>query len=80
LWERPLPFLIARIATGDRLAMQTLFARHRLSVYRWIVRIVRDEDLAEDLLSEVFPRRMAPSRKIRVTRIGFDLAVGNRPL
>jgi RNA polymerase sigma-70 factor (ECF subfamily) len=46
--------LIARIASGDRLAMQTLFARHRLSVYRWIVRIVRDEDLAEDLLSEVF--------------------------
>jgi RNA polymerase sigma-70 factor, ECF subfamily len=46
--------LIARIASGDRLAMQTLFARHRLSLYRWIVRIVRDEDLAEDLLSEVF--------------------------
>jgi RNA polymerase sigma-70 factor, ECF subfamily len=46
--------LIARIASGDRLAMQTLFARHRVSVYRWIVRIVRDEALAEDLLSEVF--------------------------
>jgi RNA polymerase sigma-70 factor, ECF subfamily len=46
--------LIARIASGDRLAMQTLFARHRVSVYRWVVRIVRDEALAEDLLSEVF--------------------------
>ena len=34
--------------------MQTLFARHRVSVYRWVVRIVRDEALAEDLLSEVF--------------------------
>jgi RNA polymerase sigma-70 factor, ECF subfamily len=46
--------LIARIASGDRLAMQTLFARHRVSVYRWVVRIVRDEALAEDILSEVF--------------------------
>jgi RNA polymerase sigma-70 factor, ECF subfamily len=46
--------LIARIASGDRLAMQTLFARHRVSVYRWVVRIVRDEALAEDLMSEVF--------------------------
>jgi RNA polymerase sigma-70 factor (ECF subfamily) len=46
--------LITRIASSDRLAMRTLFARHRVSVYRWIVRIVRDEALAEDLLSEVF--------------------------
>jgi hypothetical protein len=27
--------LVARIAGGDRLAMQTLFARHRTPVYRW---------------------------------------------
>jgi RNA polymerase sigma-70 factor (ECF subfamily) len=46
--------LLARIAAGDRLAMHALFARHRLAVYRWLVRIVRDEPLAEDLLSEVF--------------------------
>jgi hypothetical protein len=26
--------LIARIATGDKLAMQVLFARHRTNVYR----------------------------------------------
>src|SRR6266508_4578373 len=46
--------LIKRIADGDQLAMRTLFARHRLPMYRWLVRIVRDEALAEDLLSEVF--------------------------
>jgi RNA polymerase sigma-70 factor (ECF subfamily) len=46
--------LIERIADGDRDAMRTLFARHRLAVYRWIVRLVRDEALAEDLLNEVF--------------------------
>jgi RNA polymerase sigma-70 factor, ECF subfamily len=46
--------LIERIATGDRGAMRALFARHRLAVYRWLVRLLRDEALAEDLLSEVF--------------------------
>jgi RNA polymerase sigma-70 factor (ECF subfamily) len=46
--------LIERIAAGDRGAMRALFARHRLAVYRWLVRLLRDEALAEDLLSEVF--------------------------
>jgi len=27
--------LIRRIANGDQLAMRTLFARHRLAIYRW---------------------------------------------
>ncbi len=46
--------LIKRIAAGDRLAMQTLFARHRVAVYRWLLRLVNEKALAEDLLSEVF--------------------------
>ena len=46
--------LVERIAAGDKLAMQALFARHRTSVYRWLVRFVSNETLAEDLLSEVF--------------------------
>src|SRR5262249_40485168 len=46
--------LIARIAQGDQLAMRTLFARHRVMLYRWLRRLIDDEALAEDLLSEVF--------------------------
>jgi RNA polymerase sigma-70 factor, ECF subfamily len=46
--------LIGRIATGDQLAMRTLFARDRVALYRWLLRLVRDEALAEDLLSDVF--------------------------
>src|SRR2546427_9087920 len=46
--------LIRRIAGGDQLAMQTLFVRHRVALYRWLLRLVRDEALAEDLLSDVF--------------------------
>ena len=46
--------LIRRIAGGDQLAMQTLFVRHRVALYRWLLRLVGDEALAEDLLSNVF--------------------------
>ena len=46
--------LIERIAGGDRLAMQVLFARHHVRVYRFVLRMVRNEATAEDLISEVF--------------------------
>ena len=46
--------LIGRIAQGDRLAMQVLFARHHVRVYRFVLRFVRNEASAEDLISEVF--------------------------
>jgi len=46
--------LIGRIANGERLAMQVLFARHHVRVYRFVLRLVRNEATAEDLISEVF--------------------------
>src|ERR1700682_1899763 len=46
--------LIGRIANGDRLAMQVLYARHHVRVFRFVVRLVRNESTAEDLISEVF--------------------------
>jgi RNA polymerase sigma-70 factor (ECF subfamily) len=46
--------LIGRIADGDRLAMQVLFGRHHVRVYRFVLRLVRNEATAEDLISEVF--------------------------
>jgi RNA polymerase sigma-70 factor (ECF subfamily) len=46
--------LIGRIAQGDRLAMQVLFARHHVRVYRFVLRFVGDASAAEDLISEVF--------------------------
>jgi RNA polymerase sigma-70 factor (ECF subfamily) len=46
--------LIRRIANGDQLAMRTLFSRHRLAIYRWLLRLLHDEALADDLLSDVF--------------------------
>ena len=46
--------LIERIAAGDKLAMQVLFARHQVRVYRFVLRLVRDQSVAEELIGEVF--------------------------
>jgi RNA polymerase sigma factor (sigma-70 family) len=46
--------LVKRIAAGEKFAMQVLFARHRTPVYRWLLRLVGNETVAEDLLSDVF--------------------------
>jgi RNA polymerase sigma-70 factor (ECF subfamily) len=46
--------LIGLIAEGDKRAMQVLYARHNVRVYRFIVRLTGNQTLAEDLVSEVF--------------------------
>jgi RNA polymerase sigma-70 factor (ECF subfamily) len=46
--------LIGRIAAGDKLAMRALFARHHVRIFRFVARLVRDHQLAEDVVSEVF--------------------------
>ena len=46
--------LIALIAKGDKRAMQVLYARHNVRVYRFILRLTGNPSLAEDLVSEVF--------------------------
>lgn len=46
--------LIRRIAARDQAAMQVLYGRHHVRVFRFLMRIVRNEATAEDLVSDVF--------------------------
>ena len=46
--------LLEGIAGGDRTAMHTLYSRHNVRVYRFVLRMLRDTTLAEDLVSQVF--------------------------
>jgi RNA polymerase sigma-70 factor (ECF subfamily) len=46
--------LIGTIAAGDRRAMQALYARYNVRIYRFVLRLTNDSSLAEDLVSEVF--------------------------
>jgi RNA polymerase sigma-70 factor (ECF subfamily) len=70
--------LIGRIAGGDQLAMRTLFGRHRLALYRWLRRLVGDDALAEDLLSDVFLDvwRQAGAFQARASVSTWLLAIG----
>src|SRR6185437_10786113 len=46
--------LLESIAEGGPTAMHTLYSRHHVRVYRFILRMVRDTTTAEDLTSQVF--------------------------
>jgi RNA polymerase sigma-70 factor (ECF subfamily) len=48
--------LLERFAAGDLDAFETLFRANQKQVYAWIVRIVRDSGIAEDLTVETFWR------------------------
>ncbi|OJU24357.1 MAG: RNA polymerase subunit sigma [Nitrobacter sp. 62-13] len=46
--------LLAQIADGDRTAMHTLYLRHNVRIYRFVLRSLRDATAAEDIVSQVF--------------------------
>jgi RNA polymerase sigma-70 factor (ECF subfamily) len=46
--------LLSRIAQGDRNAIDLLFRRHQARVFRFLARLVENEAIAEELVSEVF--------------------------
>jgi RNA polymerase sigma-70 factor, ECF subfamily len=48
--------LLERFASGDLEAFESLFRQYQKDVYAWIVRIVRDSGIAEDLTVETFWR------------------------
>jgi len=48
--------LLQRFAAGDLEAFEALFRQHQKEVYAWVVRIVRDSGIAEDLTVETFWR------------------------
>lgn len=48
--------LLERFARGDLEAFETLFRQFEADVYVWILRIVRDRPVAEELTVEAFWR------------------------
>jgi len=48
--------LLERFAAGDLDAFESLFRQYQGEVYRWVMRIVRDPAVAEDLTVEAFWR------------------------
>jgi len=46
--------LMALVAQGDRRAIQLLFDRYQLKIYRFVLRLVANSATAEDIVSDVF--------------------------
>lgn len=46
--------LLTAIAGGDKRALRTLYARHHVRLFRFLVRLTNDPASAEELLSDVF--------------------------
>jgi RNA polymerase sigma-70 factor (ECF subfamily) len=46
--------LISRIACADVVALEALYVRYQVRIFRFIARIVRNEATAEELTNEVF--------------------------
>src|SRR5262245_28910521 len=46
--------LMRRIAAQDQTALRGLYARHQTRVFRFLLRLVRQEAIAEELTNEVF--------------------------
>ena len=46
--------LVERLAAGDKAAMRAIFNAHHLRVFRFVVRLIGREDVAEDVVTEVF--------------------------
>ena len=71
--------LIARVAGGDSIALEALYARHQPRIFRFITRIVRDEAVAEELANEVFVDvwRHAPSYERRSLATTWLLSIAH---
>jgi RNA polymerase sigma-70 factor (ECF subfamily) len=46
--------LLQSIAAGDKFAMQVLYQRHNVRVYRFVLRLIGNPALAEEIVGDVF--------------------------
>ena len=59
------PTLVTQTKAGDRIAARTLYDRHSRRVHRLVFRICGDEELACDLVQDVFVRAFGQLAKFR---------------
>lgn len=62
--------LVSAFASGDNQAFDVLLGRHKSRLYNYIIRIVRDEDLANDIFQEAFMKVITTIKQGRYTPDG----------
>lgn len=77
--------LVAAYAKGDNEAFDTLLNRHQSNIYNYILRLVKDEDVANDIFQETFVKAIMTIKQGRyagdgkfaawLTRIAHNLVI-----
>ena len=62
--------LVSAFAAGDNQAFDALLGRHKLRLYNYILRVIRDEDLANDFFQETFVKAITTIKQGRYTPDG----------
>jgi len=62
--------LICRFANGDNQAFDVLLTRHKSRVFTYILMVVRNRDLAEDIFQEAFMKVIMTVKQGRYTESG----------
>lgn len=62
--------LVRMFANGDNQAFDTLLSRHKDRIYNYILLIVRNRDLAEDIFQETFMKAIMTIKQGRYTDSG----------
>ncbi len=62
--------LVTAYANGDNSAFDALLARYQKTVFDYIIRIVKDEDLANDIFQETFVKAIMTIRQGRYEETG----------
>ncbi len=62
--------LIRRFANGDNQAFDVLLSRHKSRVFSYILMIVRNRDLADDIFQEAFMKVIVTIKQGRYTEAG----------
>lgn len=62
--------LVRKYANGDNSAFDLLLKRHQERVYNYIMRVIKDEDVANDIFQETFVKAIHTIRQGRYTESG----------
>lgn len=62
--------LVRAYALGNNAAFDTLLARHQQNLFSYILQMVRDRDLADDIFQETFIKAITTIRQNRYNELG----------
>ena len=71
--------LVKNYANGDSDAFDTLLARYQQKIYSYILFLVHDDEVADDLFQETFMKAIVTIRQGRYVESGRFLAYPHSP-